>query len=176
MRAITRYVALLRGVNVGGNRKVAMSDLRQVFESQGFADVSTYIQSGNVLFTADGRVSRLSLEAAIADRFGIDVDVTVRTSTDLHRIVAENPFAASEPKLVHVGFMATTPKPTLLQRLDLSSFAPETAEVRGSEIYFYLPNGMGRTKLPAYVGRRLKVPTTIRNWNTTTKLLELASS
>lgn len=171
-----RYVALLRGINVGGKRKVPMSELRLVFESQGFADVGTYIQSGNVLFKADGRVSTVNLESAIADRFGIDVDVILRTSTDLHRIVTESPLAARDPKLVHLGFMAKAPDPTSLQHLDLGGYAPETAEVRGSEVYFYLPNGMSRTKLPAYVDRHLQVPTTIRNWATTTKLLELTSS
>lgn len=86
----------------------------RVFESQGLADVSTYIQSGNVLFKADGRVSTVNLESAIADRFGIDVDVILRTSTDLYRIVTESPLATRDPKLVHVGFMAKAPDPTSL--------------------------------------------------------------
>lgn len=173
---MTRYVALLRGVNVGGNRKVPMPELRQVFESQGFADVSTYIQSGNVLFSAEDRVSPSDLEAAVADRFGIDVDVVLRTAADLYRIVDDNPFPVTEIKPLHVGFMVKAPEAANLKLLDLAPFEPEAAEVRGSEIYFYLPNGIGRAKVPAYVDRQLKVPTTVRNWNTTTKLLELVSS
>ena len=93
----TRYVALLRGINLGGNRKVPMSELRSVFESQGFADVSTYVQSGNVLFSAGGHVSPPALSAALTERFGIGIDVIVRTSTQLHRIVAECPFPVEAP-------------------------------------------------------------------------------
>lgn len=172
---MTRYVALLRGINVGGRRTVPMSALRDAFEALGFAEVSTYIQSGNVLFSSDGQVSPPELQAALADRFDLDIDVMVRTSSDLQAIVAACPFPVSDTKLLHVGFMAHPPDPANVQRLDLEPFAPDTAEVRGTEIYFSLPNGMGRTKLAGYVDRRLAVPTTIRNWNTTAKLLELSS-
>lgn len=173
---MTRYLALLRGVNVGGNNKLPMQQLRQVFESQGFTDVSSYIQSGNVLFSCDGPVSSLELRAAVAERFDMDVEVIVRTSTQLRRIVAGNPFPMIDPRLLHVGFMLMAPEPTIVELLDSEQFAPEATVFRDTEIYFHLPNGIGRAKLPTYVIRRLGVPTTIRNWNTTTKLLELASS
>ena len=171
---MTRYVALLRGVNVGGNRKVPMPELRQVLESRGLADVTTYIQSGNVVFSAERRVSALDLQAAVADRFDIDVDVMLRTSSEFKAIVEGNPFPAVDTSFLHVGFMAKASGPA--KALDADRFAPETAEVRGAEIYFYLPGGMGRSKLPAYLDRNLQTPTTIRNWKTTTKLLELAST
>lgn len=172
----TRYVALLRGINVGGNRKVLMLELRQAFASHGLCDVRTYIQSGNVLFTAVGQLSAVDLQAVIADRFGIDIDVMLRTSKDLRRIVTQNPFPVDDPKLLHVGFMTEAPDDRHLQVLDLRPFVPERAEICGSEIYLYLPNGTARAKLPTYLDRHLQVPTTIRNWNTVNKLLELVSS
>jgi len=102
----TRRAALLGGLNVGGNRSVSLSDLRHVFQSAGFAEVSTYIQSGNVLFTTDEPPGGDDLEAALADRFDLRISVIIRTSEDLLAIVAACPFPATNTKAVHVGFMA----------------------------------------------------------------------
>ncbi|HEX6761932.1 MAG TPA: DUF1697 domain-containing protein [Gaiellaceae bacterium] len=166
-------VALLRAVNVGG-RKVPMADLRDAVESLGFVDVRTYIQSGNVLFSAPRVPKPDALEHAIVDRFGISVDVVIRSAADLRRALERDPFPDVDHSKLHVGFMAEKPVASALSAIDRDAFLPDQFAVAGRELYLYLPNGMARTKLPGHLLRRLDVPTTIRNWNTVTKLAELA--
>ena len=168
------YVALLRGVNVGGRNKVSMSALRSLVESLGHTDVTTYIQSGNVVFAARADVTSDELERAIERKLGLDITVVLRTRAALQRVVKANPFSGVDPSTVHVGFMAAKPKPSTVTALDGAAFEPDTFAVKGSDVYLHLPNGMGRSKLPAYLDRQLKIPTTVRNWNTVLKLLELA--
>lgn len=167
-------IALLRGVNVGGHNKVPMSALRELIESLGHTDVSTYIQSGNVVFTSTKTATPASLERAIDKEFGVDTTVMLRTRAQMKRILNANPFADEDLKTVHVGFMASKPTAAAVRGLDADQFAPDEFVIKGTELYLHLPNGMGRTKLPAYLDRKLKVPTTVRNWNTVCKLLELA--
>ena len=168
-----RYVALLRGINVGGKHSVPMAKLRALCEELGHTDVGTYIQSGNVVFTARRAITPAAFENALASEFGIPIPVVLRTQSELARIVQGDPFPKAERSHVHVGFMAKKPAPTAVKKIDAASFAPEEFTAKGCEIYFHLPNGMGRAKLPAAVDRALKIPTTVRNWNTVTKLLAL---
>lgn len=170
-----RYVVLLRGINVGGRNKVPMTELRALVESLGHTDVSTFIQSGNMVFTTRRSVTPRSLETAIGRRFGIDITVVLRTLHELNGIVEANPFASVDPSKLHVGFMAQKPSAAVVATLDADAFRPEEFAIQGSELYLHLPNGMGRTKLPAFLDRRLRIPTTIRTWNTVTRLLPLAS-
>ncbi len=100
------YVGLLRGVNVGGRNKVSMADLRSLVESLGHTDVTTYIQSGNIVFTSAKAVAAPTLEAAIKDELGLDVTVVLRTPAELAKVVKANPFAREDLSKVHVGFMA----------------------------------------------------------------------
>ena len=167
-------VGLLRGINVGGNNVIRMADLKEGFEAMGFDEVRTYIQSGNVLFSGKKRPAPAVLEAAIERRFGLEVDVMLRSPTELERALERNPFPHADRSKLHVGFMATKPRPAAVAALDGDPFLPEEFAVVGTELYLHLPGGMARTKLPDYVLRRIKVPTTIRNWNTVTKLAELA--
>lgn len=171
---MSRYVGLLRGINVGGRNKVAMSELRSLFESLGHTDVSTFIQSGNVIFSSRAKVTPKKLEAAIESTFGIDITVVLRTPNELRRVVHANPFRRANPSNLHVGFMVAEPAAAALAKIDAERFRPDEFAARGSELYLHLPNGMGRAKLPAYLDRQLEVPITVRNWNTVTKLLELA--
>jgi uncharacterized protein (DUF1697 family) len=171
---VPKYVGLLRGVNVGGKNKVPMTALRALFESLGHTDVSTFIQSGNVVFTTDRSVGPRSLEIAIAKEFGVDTSVALRTRRELEKVVDANPFGDADLSKLHVGFMTQKPPAAVVAKLDAERFRPEEFALRGQEIYLHLPNGMARTKLPGYLDRQLKIPTTIRNWNTVTKLLELA--
>jgi uncharacterized protein (DUF1697 family) len=166
-------VALLRGVNVGG-RKLPMAELRELVESLGYDDVRTYIQSGNLLFRAAKRPRAAELEAAIEERFGLGVDVILRTPANLAAVARRDPFPRAERAKLHVGFMAAKPAASLVAALDGEPFLPDEFAVVGTELYLHLPGGMARTKLPDYVLRRLKVPTTVRNWNTVTKLVELS--
>ena len=171
-----RLVGLLRGVNVGGKNKLPMDELRALFESLGHRKVSTFIQSGNVIFTANDSVTPKQLEAAIQSRFGFRITVVLRTPAELERVVKANPFRSADPSRLHVGFMAGKPSAAVVARLDNERFRPEEFAVHGAELYLHLPNGMGRTKLPAYLDRQLKIPTTVRNWNTVNKLIELSAS
>jgi uncharacterized protein (DUF1697 family) len=172
----TRYVALLRGVNVAGRGKVKMVDLRQVFDALGYLDVATYIQSGNVIFTSDGRVAAGAIERAIEADLGMNVTVVLRTSAQLESVVRRNPFTDVDTAKVYVGFMPKRPPAAAVRSLDRERFSPDDVVVDRSELYFHLPNGMGRAKLPDYVARQLKLPTTVRNWNTVTKLVDLVTA
>ena len=171
---MAKQIALLRGINVGGRNKVPMAALREVFEALGHSEVATFIQSGNVVFTAPKAVTAKSLESAIEKQFSIGVTVVLRTPRELARVIAGNPFAHADSSKLHVGFMPETPAAAAVKKLDTERFAPEEFALRGRELYLNLPNGMGRAKLPAYLDRQLAVPTTVRNWNTVNKLVELA--
>jgi len=174
--AKTRYVALLRGVNVAGRGKVNMGDLRDVFTGLGYADVATYIQSGNVVFTSDARVVAGTIERGIEADLGMNVTVVLRTAVQLTRVVRRNPFTDVDTSKVHVGFMAGRPAAAAVRSLDRGRFSPDEFVVDGIELYLHVPNGIGRSKLPDYLARQLKVPTTIRNWNTVTKLVDMVSA
>lgn len=173
---MTTWVALLRGINVGGKNKVPMDGLREVFSRElGFDDVRTYIQSGNVVFRGPDEVAVDSdrLAAAVNDRFGLGIVVVVRTAAQLRDALAADPFPDADRSQVHIGFMSRPPQAAAVEQVDRVAFVPEEFAVRGRELYLHLPNGQGRAKLPAALDRRLKVPTTARNWRTVTALVEL---
>ena len=157
---------------MGGKNILSMSELRALFESLGHTEVATFIQSGNIVFTTARPVTPKGLETAIGSHFGHDLRVVLRTAGELESAVQANPFAG-DPSNVHIGFMAEKPAAAAVASLDADQFLPDEFVFRGRDLYLHLPNGMGRSKLPAYLDRRLKVPTTVRNWNTVTKLLEL---
>jgi uncharacterized protein (DUF1697 family) len=171
------YVALLRGINVGGKTTVAMAALRDTCASVGCEDVVTYIQSGNVVLksrlTADKL--RTALEAAIAKEFGFNPAVMIRTAREISGVVDRNPYPGGDDKTVHVGFLHAAPDATTKQCLAAVDCAPEELTVVGRDIYLHLPNGMGRAALPVQLERCLRpTPITVRNWRTVTKLAELA--
>ncbi|HEX4756158.1 MAG TPA: DUF1697 domain-containing protein [Candidatus Dormibacteraeota bacterium] len=169
-----RYVALIRGINLGATNKVPMARLRTAVESLGHTDVTTHIQSGNVIFSSAGRVTSASLETMIASTFGIDTDVMLRTPAQLAKALHANPFPQADQARLHIGFMAARPPAAAVASLDAQRFLPEQFAIRGTELYLHLPAGMGTTKLPAYLGRILKVPTTIRTWRTVGALAEMS--
>jgi uncharacterized protein (DUF1697 family) len=178
---MTTYVALLRGINVGGRTKVGMDDLRRLFVALGHADVKSYVQSGNVLFSSPvEESSRLAgdIQRRIARDLGVTVTVLLRTRDDLAYVVANNPFLSRETDLakLHVTFLADAPDHERVARLDTPSGGPDEFSLAGREVYLHCPRGYGRTKLNnAYLERRLGVAATTRNWNTVTKLCDLAS-
>jgi uncharacterized protein (DUF1697 family) len=174
---VPKYVALLRGINVGGLNPLPMAGLRALFGSLGYTDVTTLIQSGNVVFTAPKAVTPAGLERAIAAEFGLDITVVVRTANELAKAVKANPFGSADPSTLHLGFMAANPAAAAVAavtKIDAGRFEPDEFAIRGCDLYLHLPNGMGRAKLPGYLDRQLKVPTTVRNWNTVAKLIGLA--
>jgi len=154
-----------------------MAKLRELCEALGFTDVRTYIASGNVVLTSrEGSKAVASrLEAAIEKEFGLSIVVMVLTGADLAKAVKDNPFPRAAPNTVHVAFAARPIDKTDVDRLTKLDAQPEEVAVRGSLIYFHLPNGYGRARLPGEVSR-VKVPTTVRNWRTVVTLSEMAAA
>lgn len=178
---MTSYIALLRGINVGGHNRVPMPQLRTILEGLGHAEVATYLQSGNAVFTSDATdEQRLAddIRQGIADDLGLDIAVLVRTADEVAAIAAANPFAtaaAENPKFVHAVFLSADPDPERVAALDPTRYAPDEYRIGSRVIYVHYPNGAGRSKLDDAVWRRLGVTATARNWNTVTKLLTMTS-
>jgi uncharacterized protein (DUF1697 family) len=175
------YVALLRGVNVGGANKLSMSDVRAIFEDAGCARVETIIQSGNVVFEAPRRVARdlaAVVEAQIQRRGGIVAPVILRSGGALREIVEANPFlrAGADPATLHLMCLSSRPRPDDVAALDPLRSPPDAFALREREIYLNLPNGVARSKLTnAYFDKALQTIGTSRNWRTVTRLCEAAA-
>jgi uncharacterized protein (DUF1697 family) len=171
------HISLLRGVNVGGSRKILMADLKALYESLGFVNVKTYIQSGNVLFdgdSADSGALAARMEAAIAERFGFEVTVIQRTADDLARILDADPFPGAEPKFLHLLFLAAAPDPAAMAGLAVPAADGEAWQWAGREIYLHYPNGSGRSKMTgAFFEKALGMAGTARNWNSLRALYNL---
>lgn len=174
------YIALLRGINVSGRNKLPMKELAGMFAAAGCTDVQTYIQSGNVVFNAEQRLAdeiAPAMSDAIRDRFGYEIPVVIRSADELADIVAANPFggAGVDTKELHVAFLAERPGAASVAELDPQRSPPDRFELIGSEIFLHFPNGVARSKLTnAYFDRVLGTVSTVRNWRTTNKLLEMA--
>jgi uncharacterized protein (DUF1697 family) len=178
------HVALLRGVNVGGRNKVPMADLRIAVSSLGYPAVSTYIQSGNVLFSTtetDTTLLEAAIAGVIASTFGIKVGIVVVTREQLAAVLSRIPYPDEpNPRYVHVMFLGAEPDEALLARLDAASQAVaakgsrDTVTARGRTLYLHTPDGYGTSELATTV-QRVTAPVngTARNLATATKLLEL---
>lgn len=166
------HVALLRGVNVGGKHRLAMDVLARMFESAGCSDVETYIQSGNVVFRCPpARLSAClrAVSRALAEQLGAEIPLVVRAAADFARICRGNPFLArgAAPESLHVMLLRDEPAKKDVDALDRERSQGDGFEVRGSEIYLHLPNGVARTKLTNdWFDRALKTRSTQRNWKT----------
>ncbi|MBI2920056.1 MAG: DUF1697 domain-containing protein [Planctomycetes bacterium] len=174
-----RIVALLRGINVGGHRRVPMADLRALAEKAGFRDVATYIQSGNVVFTAGGGAGAagLKLEAAIEMKFGFPVDIVARTAAEWARYAAENPLLTAsnkEPNRVMLVLSKAPPAAGAVAALAARATAGEKLKAAGDAVWIHYPCGAGTSKLAgALVDRLLGSPSTARNWTTVLALQAL---
>lgn len=180
MTEATTYIALLRGINVGGRNRLTMADLRAVLADLGHADVRTYVQSGNAVFTstrADPEAIGTELTRRLSDDFDVTPTVMVRSAEDLATIVDANPYADEgndEPTTVHVAFLSDQPDDTDFA-VDADDHAPERFSVGDRVLYLHLPDGMGRSRLAIELDRRRgDVEMTVRNWRTVTKLHEMA--
>ena len=174
-------ICMLRGVNLGTHNRVKMDALRALCESLKLEDPRTYVQSGNVIFrTKEKNIVPLAkkIQDAIAREFGFRPEVILRTAAELRQAIAASPFDGRrdvEPGKLLVTFLTAEPGPDA--RITLAKFKdhPEEIHLRGRELYIYFPNGAGKTKLPwSSVERLLKVTGTARNWNSVTKMLEIA--
>jgi uncharacterized protein (DUF1697 family) len=171
---VSRQVALLRGVNVGG-RKLPMAELRDLLQRLGHENVRTYIQSGNVVFDTKGTSARLrgGLERAIDDTFGLDVTVLLRSPAELAKVVQKNPYGGE----AYVTFLDGVPDKKRVATLDPAAYAPDEFRVAGQEVFVRCPNGYGRTKINnTFFETKLATRATTRNWNTVETLLDWATS
>jgi uncharacterized protein (DUF1697 family) len=175
------HVSMLRGINVGGHKRIKMDRLRASFEALGFDQVKTYIQSGNVVFQT-GKVPTSVLSKKIEERilkdFGFAVSVISRTADEVSRTIANNPFLKErgiDPARLHVMFLSEAPAPAALKKLADLTASPDQLRYSGREIYFYLPNGMSQSVLmKSSVNRILAVvTTTTRNWRTVNSLHQM---
>jgi uncharacterized protein (DUF1697 family) len=175
--ATTRYVVLLRGINLGKARQVGMPRLKDVLTQRGYDEVRTHLRSGNVILDSTLSEKKLAADVrtAIEEEFGFAVPVVVRTGAEIAAVVAGDPFAteATDPARYLVTFLPDPPSPDkvdALPRPDSGAYL-----VRGRELYQWLPDGIQNTPLASWDwDKLLGVPGTARNWNTVTKLAELA--
>lgn len=177
------YIALLRGINVGGNKKIKMADLTALLESLGFVGAQTLLQSGNVVFKSDladsAQIAR-QIESGIEATFGFQSQILLRTLDQFRAAVESHPFSAdqiNEPAKILLMFLSRTPDSDAVDALVKSHAGPEEMTLKGDVLYIFYPDGMGRSKLDhPLVERRLKVAATGRNWNTVTRLIDLGTS
>ena len=171
------YIALFRGINVGGNNILPMKDLVNILEGMGFKDVKTYIQSGNIVFKSDPiKTKTISKEISgkILKKFGFEPTVILLEKDELKKIADKSPFKASEGKTLHIFFLESEPRNPDLKALNEVKSTTEEFKLLKNVFYLYAPDGIGRSKLAAVVEKKLGVPSTGRNWNTVSKLIELA--
>lgn len=174
-------IALLRGVNVGGNHKLPMATLTAIVRDVGGEDVATYIQSGNVVYRvarAEVSASGVAIARAIERRCGFPAPVIVRTARELSAVVRANPYATPgvDPKTLHVVFLANAASAAQVAALDAKRSPADALTAVKREIFLHCPNGIGQSKFTnAYFDSVLTTTTTARNWNTVQALLALAS-
>jgi uncharacterized protein (DUF1697 family) len=180
-RAPSTYIALLRGINVGGHKIIKMDQLRKALEGMGFADVATYVQSGNVVFKTSVKMAQglsKKIEDMLLREFSMSVPVIVRSSEEIAAVLKNNPFlkeSGIETSRLHVTFLSQTPGKTAVKGLDSIAAGADRFRCCGQEIYLYCPNGFGGTKLSINAFEKvLSVGATTRNWNTVNKLYEMA--
>ena len=178
---IVTYISMLRGINVGGQRKIKMEDLISLYESLGFKYVKTYVQSGNVIFASpqeDPRELSKSIEAKIKQGFNFDVAVLLRTMAELHRIINDNPFLEEkgmETDKLYLTFLSGAPTGLGVGKVNEKNGGSDKFIVSNREIYLYLPHFYAKTKFSNdFFERKLCVAATTRNWKTVNALLDIA--
>jgi uncharacterized protein (DUF1697 family) len=180
---MTAIISMLRGVNVGGHNKIKMEALRALYESLKLKSPQTFVQSGNVIFLSDEKnLLRLSqrIQEAIERKFGFRPAVVLRTSFEMRRVIARNPFASRDgidPAKLLVTFLASEPAKQVCESLRKFDSRGEELYFHGNELYIYFRNGMGKSKL-SWPGLEKVMNTSFtgRNWNSVTKMLEIAES
>jgi uncharacterized protein (DUF1697 family) len=176
------YIALLRGVNVAGKNRIRMAELKAAFESLGFADVETYLQSGNVVFRADPADPRLkekSIQGRLAEAFGVEIETLLLSGRVFDRVALSNPLKpgpGADETLSHATFLFRPVAESAFGKISLPAGPGERAVWGGPVIYLYCPHGYGRTKLNnSFFEKALRAPATTRNWRTVRALQALAA-
>ena len=177
---MTTHLALIRGINVGGHKQVAMADLRDLLTQLGFADPRSLLQSGNLVFRSSRRKSaqlERFLEAEAEKRLGLEADFFIRTADEWKQVVARNPFAAEakrDPGHLLVMFLKLAPEIKNVEALQAAIVGPEIVRADGAQLYAVYPDGVGRSRLThGLIEKKLGTRGTGRNWNTVLKLRDL---
>lgn len=177
---MTTYISLLRGINVSGQKKIKMADLKKLYESLGFADVQTYIQSGNVVFKytkTDTKQLARKITDSIRKTYSFEVPVEIRTKDDLDKIIANNPFNAENHNKLHVMFLAEKPQNPPIAEIEKMKDKSEEFFIAGREIYLSTPNGYGKSKISnTFFEKKLGVSATTRNWKTVNALFDMVKA
>lgn len=174
------YIALFRGINVGGKNTIPMKSLKERIEALGYSDVSSYIQSGNILFRSSPSKAKkfpTDVQKAICDQFGFKPEILLLSVEKLKAAMGKNPFPEAEknPKSLHFYFLEHPPKDPNLEKLTQLKVEREAFALIGDVLYLYAPDGIGRSKLASNVEKLLGVKATARNANTVRKLLEMST-
>lgn len=180
---MTRYISLLRGINVSGHNKIKMEALRECYAEKGLTEIKSYVQSGNVIFSSSELEPSLLSEMIsqhIEYIFGFSVKVIVLTREKLNDIIRNNPFlndATKDPMLTYVTFLSGSPVDYDISKLNSKRQEGEEVVITDDAAYLYCPSGYGRTKLSnTFLENGLKVAATTRNWNTVTELYRMAAA
>ena len=174
-----KQIALLRGINVGGRNKIKMADLYELLTKNGLKEVSTYIQSGNILFQnhRSNSTNAKSIKALIADQYGYDIRVMVRDAKSLTTIVAKKPFSESQAEFLHVTLLSSKPKASAIKAIPRLDFGDDEFKIVDDVAYIYCPDGYAKTKLNnSFFESKLNIDATTRNWKTLNKLIEMAAT
>lgn len=175
------YIAILRGINVSGKNSIKMADLKTLFESLNFNHVTTYIQSGNVIFSStieEKKQLEKTISNEIENVFNLKVPVLILELNDLKKIISQNPFSTDkENNFIHFTFLATQPNTQNIEVIESKKAENEEIIIRENVVYLYCPNGYGKTKLTnTFLENKLESVATTRNYKTTHELLKIAES
>ena len=179
---MSKFIALLRGINVSGQKQIKMPDLKSLFEESGFQNIETYIQSGNVIFTSKEKLPEKleqKISLAIKRKFGFDVQIIVLTPEEIEYVLNNNLFIKKkkESEKLYVTFLAKSPSDENINKLNAIDYSPEEYIIDGRYIYLFVPNGYGKAKLNNnFFESKLNVSATTRNWKTVNKMFELSTS
>jgi uncharacterized protein (DUF1697 family) len=177
------FISILRGINVSGQKKIQMTDIKTLYEELKFKEVTTYIQSGNIIFKTNKKASDQSLskkiEQAIYKKYNFSVPVIIRTVEEMKTVISVNPFIKEsniDTEKLHITFLAESPKQANVEGIKNLDYSPDKFFIIDKEVYLYCPNGYGITKLSNnFFENKLKVTATTRNWKTVNKLVTLAT-
>ena len=175
------FISILRGINVSGQKKILMADLKALYESLHFKKVDTYIQSGNVVFKSDAKLSDTQLaqkiEKAITAKYNFEVPVIIRSIEEWKKAISQNSFLKEKNidlKKLHITFLSEVPSKENVERIKSNDFLPDQFIIKEKEIYLHIPESYGETKLSNnFFEKKLKTKATTRNWNTVNKLFEM---
>jgi len=175
------FLSILRGINVSGQKKIPMLELKKLYEELHFENITTYIQSGNVIFNSkNAKDLSKQIEKKIFERYNFNVPVIIRTPVEMQSIIEGNLFLKQKDidiTKLHVVYLTDGPKQGNIDKLNTYNYEPDKFYLSGKEVYLYCPNGYGNTKLTnSFFENKLKVTATTRNWNTTNELLKILKS